>query len=54
MIVSMGTAVKESIVMIVSSMMKRVWNDMSQTIIFTLEEDDNFEWVEWNIVEDED
>ena len=30
MIVSMGTAVKESIVMIVSSMMKRVWNDMSQ------------------------
>jgi len=27
---------------------------MGQTIIFTLEEDDNFEWVEWNIVEDED
>ena len=29
-------------------------DSMSQTIIFTLEEDDNFEWVEWKILEEEE
>ena len=29
-------------------------DSMSQTIIFTLEEDENFEWVEWKILEEEE
>jgi len=29
-------------------------DSMSQTVLFTLEEDDNFEWVEWKILEEEE
>ena len=29
-------------------------DSMSQTIIFTLEEDEHFEWVEWKILEDDE